>query len=334
MATIVCQGLESQQLCEPRTTLRLKLSSQKQQPFDFAFKSCFFDSNTNQSPLNKPKHSFSFLEAITSNTKNQNENRDQVYVHPLSKRSVSSLSEKSLKLCTENLGSETGTDIIEDDALLFSRDFNSLTDEEENSRFEVKRSVKSRSDSNFPPPLTTITGMESVQVRTHREDGRLILKAVKAPSPHSLFQTERSHGRLRLTMFKDSVFDSDKTEQETEEVDEVDEPEDEETSVDDDIDEDETTNQELVKEDQQEVVVVEEETQDITKEGRDEENYEDVKGKRKEVEGKMGMMEKYYRRRRGRCMEEETTSSSVGGGGEIGISIWEANIKPVWVATS
>lgn len=32
------------------------------------------------------------------------------YVHPLVKRSQSSLSEKSLEICTENLGSETGSD--------------------------------------------------------------------------------------------------------------------------------------------------------------------------------------------------------------------------------
>lgn len=34
------------------------------------------------------------------------------YVHPLVKRSTSALSEKSLKICTESLGSETGSDVF------------------------------------------------------------------------------------------------------------------------------------------------------------------------------------------------------------------------------
>jgi hypothetical protein len=52
-------------------------------------------------------------------------------------------------------------------------------------------------------------GSKSLQVRPHREDGRLIIRAVEAPSRHTCLHAERKDGRLRLSFVKDSssVFD-------------------------------------------------------------------------------------------------------------------------------
>lgn len=218
MATIVYQGLQScleSQVLEPRT-LRLRFCSPKphcSQPLELTFKSCFVDSNTKQledkchSQENSKKSadtgSWSFLEAIANGSQlgSSKEKINTTYVHPQVKRSMSSLSEKSLKLCTESLGSETGTDIIEDD-------MDSLSSSSSCS----PTGAKTASARNFPPPLTTISGLERLQVKPHREDGRLIVKATKSASTGSLFQAERSHGRLRLSFFYTPFFDSEEEE--------------------------------------------------------------------------------------------------------------------------
>lgn len=137
------------------------------------------------------------------------------YIHPLVKKSSMRLSEKSLELCTESLGSETGSDTSESSILslsLFdSRNGRSSPREERNSSsIPLMESRKSVSHRSFPPPLTTISGSNSLKVRPHREGGRLIIQATEAPSTHSYFQRERSHGRLRLSFWEniDYKFES------------------------------------------------------------------------------------------------------------------------------
>ncbi|KAJ7954922.1 Fantastic four-like protein [Quillaja saponaria] len=124
---------------------------------------------------------------------------------PLMKRSSMLLSERSLELCTENLGNETGTDITEDSidsfSSLDSKGGNFLTSKQPKPH-QVLEAKKSNS-KNFPPPLTTMRGSESLQVRPLREDGRLIMQAVKVPQSITCFQAERSHGRLRLSLVED-----------------------------------------------------------------------------------------------------------------------------------
>nr|AFK46160.1 unknown [Lotus japonicus] len=60
---------------------------------------------------------WSFLQALTKPTSSNcnKEEDDKVYVHPTVKRSSSLLSEKSLEMCTESLGSETGVENVEDE---------------------------------------------------------------------------------------------------------------------------------------------------------------------------------------------------------------------------
>ncbi|EEF45363.1 conserved hypothetical protein [Ricinus communis] len=239
MATIVCQGLQScleSQLVESRT-LRLRLSSPKphfSQSLELALKPCPLDCNTKEvrerrhhdedkqtssSSFQKPDMGgWSFLQALP-NTSKESMEKENVYVHPLIKRNSSMLSEKSLELCTENLGSESGTiDII--DNSIFSSSLSSLLSESEtgNSPTREQQQLQARQllgakkancIRSFPPPLTTISGSESLQVRPHREDGRLIIKAAKVPSRHSHFQADRSEGRLRLRFVEDSASNFD-----------------------------------------------------------------------------------------------------------------------------
>ncbi|XP_039048001.1 protein FANTASTIC FOUR 2-like [Hibiscus syriacus] len=146
---------------------------------------------------------WSFVKSPADNTEDSNSTpNDEVYVHPLVKRSTSMLSERSLEMCTESLGSETGSDVSEsiDDISLLSLEnvvYNSKPRESSAARMKTSR-VKS-----FPPPLTSISGSNGVKVKSRREGGRLVLEAVTSPPCNSYFHTERSEGRLRLSLFKD-----------------------------------------------------------------------------------------------------------------------------------
>nr|GMD77354.1 protein FANTASTIC FOUR 3-like [Ipomoea batatas] len=139
--------------------------------------------------------------------------KEAAYVHPLARSASSSarLSEKSLALCTEALGSETGTDMIESSSGIFSSSAliaspaptSRLASPEPTSRQEESLTNRnSRNNNNFPPPLTTISGgANSLRVKPHREGGRLIIRAVETPSKRTYLQAERSNGRLRLSFF-------------------------------------------------------------------------------------------------------------------------------------
>ncbi|CAN0856642.1 Protein FANTASTIC FOUR 3 [Linum grandiflorum] len=195
MGTVVCQGLQScleSQIAESRT-LRLRLSAPKS---DSSGWGCLTD----------PTH---FIKP------------DSFFPQPSSKRSVSSsLSEKSLELCTENLGSETGADQQLSDYLFSSAAPSSegiigKANSDEKATVAViksktaarRRGCGSGSGNGFPPPLTTMRGPELIQVRPHREGGRLVMKAVKSQSPPSCFQAERIDSRLLLHVVVDHSVD-------------------------------------------------------------------------------------------------------------------------------
>ncbi|XP_031276632.1 protein FANTASTIC FOUR 3-like [Pistacia vera] len=326
MATIVCQGLQScleSPVLEPRT-LRLRLCSPKphlSQLHELTFKSCFIDSNTKQ--LEEKYHSqenghtisstadsgcWSSIQTISNGSQLGSSKENTTYVHPQVKRSMSALSEKSLKLCTESLGSETGTEIIEDNIFSLSSSSSSSGENYPNSSTREQQEplqlsvAKKASSRSFPPPLTTISGLESLQVRPHREDGRLIIKATKAPPTRSLFQAERSHGRLRLSLCTPFYHDSEECYQEEEIGNEyLDEVEDHEE--------------------------VEERELDLEKHEDEEENdaylEEDMNGSSLDVGVKIGM-EKFQRA--GRCKEGESENNK-------GLLNWE-NWESFWVATS
>ncbi|XP_027117489.1 protein FANTASTIC FOUR 2-like [Coffea arabica] len=236
-----------------------------------------------------------FLDNVSSAPKETME-KENVYVHPLTKQySSSRLSEKSLELCTENLGSETGSDIM-DISILSLSSSNSPTSSEDSwikqegklpQEAETSSKCKVNNSRNFPPPLTTISGSNSLQFRPHREDGRLVIHAVEAPLKHNYFQAERSHGRLRLSFLIDHAtkFASQLTRMEEDEVD-----------VSDDEDED---------------------CYQLEEEEDDEEGCNIF-----DVDVETGR-EKFHRLMTTRCNE--------GGHGNNGLCNWQ---EPVWVATS
>ncbi|RWW68824.1 hypothetical protein BHE74_00023632 [Ensete ventricosum] len=158
------------------------------------------------------------------------------YVHPLMRRSSSLLSQESLEMCTESLGSETG-----------SGDFSSFVDDldyccppkfdDEEKEVEMKcvceaqataivaggaevRAVE-RGESrprgkelttsvnyhcstgrprSFPPPLPSISRRNGpcLHMRPHRRDGRLVVEAVLVASRNYL-HAQRVDGRLLLS---------------------------------------------------------------------------------------------------------------------------------------
>ncbi|KAG5600968.1 hypothetical protein H5410_032338 [Solanum commersonii] len=111
------------------------------------------------------------------------------------------LNEHSLALCTENLGSETGTDQAIDNNI-FS--FSSREFKTEQSNYNKVMSYKNTQTSRkLPPLLTTLRGSNSLQCRPYREGGRLVIKAVETPQIRTYFHAERSNGRLRLCFLND-----------------------------------------------------------------------------------------------------------------------------------
>ncbi|XP_059632541.1 protein FANTASTIC FOUR 3-like [Cornus florida] len=211
MSTVVCQRLQScleSQLVETRT-LRLIVASPKVPHLEKTQTLCVGHDDKYTSSSNSDFGGWSSLQTLynTSQSPKQDLDRESSYVPPLQLNQPSfKLSDKSLDMCTENLGSETGTDIAESSSFSLSESDeesrNSPAREQLKSRQQqhVESSKKVINSRKFPPPLTTMSGL---QVRSHREGGRLVIEAVETPSRPSCFQAERSHGRLRLCFLKD-----------------------------------------------------------------------------------------------------------------------------------
>ncbi|XP_058748630.1 protein FANTASTIC FOUR 1-like [Vicia villosa] len=232
MSSSLCQGFQScleQGVMEPRVlTLKLAPPGSNISPSLDQEKPIIIINN--ECDKNDTNSSWSFLQNLTK-TENGN---NKVYVHPTVKRSASMLSEKSLEMCTESLGSETGSNAGEssDDLSLLSCDTrNNVTNNNNNRGSNMNNCVSRRVNraSNFPPPLTSITDFGGVHVRPHREGGRLILEAMASPSVSPYFHAERCDGRLRLSLVETVYdYDGDDEDYEEEEDDEVEDQEDQE----------------------------------------------------------------------------------------------------------
>jgi hypothetical protein len=198
---------------------------------DLPFKSCFRDSNmikthhheenihkTETFQTKSNNGGWNFLDALSNMSQNtsKKETTTTTYVHPQQKRSSLILSPKSLELCTENLGNESGTDIVENDMLL---SLMGTSEEKKQPCRQVLGATKKVKTQNFPPPLTTIRGSESLRVRPHREDGRLVIEVTKVPPSTSCFQADRSNGRLRLCFLTNQTTSFGPEEEQEEDVD-------------------------------------------------------------------------------------------------------------------
>lgn len=169
-----------------------------------------------------------------------NSSAPTTYVHPLVKRSKSLLSEKSLRICTESLGSESGSDGSSlSDGLVHSPIQRSEDQEEIKQETKLQDAEKgldaeNQNDSitqklpvrSFPPPLPSLSLHDgpNLYIRPHRKDGRLLLEEVPVSS-YNCFHTQRQGGRLVLTSVNTPPTDE---KQETEEIDDHSEEEEEE----------------------------------------------------------------------------------------------------------
>ncbi|KAK8614641.1 hypothetical protein V6N13_068438 [Hibiscus sabdariffa] len=212
MSSSVCQGFQSWlelRHIESRS-LRLKLAPPKTilppssiAPPTESYTQVKDAIDDNCKPIGKQNvdtGGWSFLQSLANaNANDSNPDRnDKVYVHPLVKRSASSLSETSLEMCTESLGSETGSEVSD------SIDHISLLSLENGVYSSTSRRKKTSRVNSFPPPLTSLSGSNGIKVKSHREGGRLVLQAVTIPACTPYFHRERSEGRLRLSLLKDA----------------------------------------------------------------------------------------------------------------------------------
>lgn len=225
-----CPGLQSclEPVClvEPRV-LRLKLAPSKSNTSSSSTTCKPFVANSDrdmENTKNADTGGWSFLQCIANNTsQTATEENDKVYVPPNFKSSSSMLSEKSLEMCTESLGSETGSEGSESSD---GTGFLPLENVDCETRAAPKlRETRTTSRTlSFPPPLSSIRGSNTVRVRPHREGGRLVLEAVTVSSCHVHLHAERTDGRLRLHLMKDNSpnnFDNEEQEAEAEYGEEV-----------------------------------------------------------------------------------------------------------------
>lgn len=198
------------------------------------------------------------------------------YVHPLLRRSSSMLSQKSMDVCTESLGSETGSndyycewseypDSDDEDAEDDEEDSIHIEDEGEyfceyyslsgKKRKELASvnyhcSVGKKSPARaFPPPLPSISRRDGpcLHMKPERKDGRLVVQAVPVPSQNYL-HCQREEGRLLLTfiepafeeIYPEEVRDcpADQELEESELSCDEDEEEEEQTEDEDDVEDD------------------------------------------------------------------------------------------------
>ncbi|KAI6695587.1 hypothetical protein NL676_023297 [Syzygium grande] len=265
MSSSVCQGLQScleSRRVEPRV-LRLKLAPRIPSTDSDATAKMKVAAVAEAQP-GADAADWSFLHAFANAEEKGEGEQGAVYVHPLVKCSSSFLSDRSLEMCTESLGSETGSDVSNGDAPLLSP--GGGRDGYHRPAIQPARKKPSQSRS-FPPPLTSVSGSMGVEVRSRREGGRrLVVEAVVVSSPCNFFQVERSHGRLRVRFSEES--DAPETEAEEEEDDEDEEEEEVEAESDEAEEEEE-----------------EEEEENVTLEGEDF-DYEEFEKEEEEAEGK------------------------------------------------
>lgn len=205
------------------------------------------------------------------NDDNEGESKQTPYIHPLVKRS-SSLSEKSLEICTESLGSETGSDgfssyppseagdVDEEKQQQSQQQQQSYNDNNNNNssfmeedlgiisvnyNYNNRKLMQSRS---FPPPLPSLAAREdgaSLHMNCHRHNGRLVLEAVSVPS-QNYFHAQRQDGRLLLTLINnpsspncDEMEEEDEVEEYARVFDNIEEEIEDEIMQDEDGDDDE-----------------------------------------------------------------------------------------------
>ncbi|XP_019703821.1 uncharacterized protein [Elaeis guineensis] len=144
----------------------------------------------------------------------------------LGARGLHELDHGNLRLCTENLGSESC-----DDGGMGIDEIGGWTPEEDDRRLEARpwgrrrRPRRWRAEAKFPPPLPWLVGRDGRRsrfMRVVREDGRVVLTEVRIERPEVL-RASRRDGRLRLELVGDpnlQVMISNPEQEEEEEIEE------------------------------------------------------------------------------------------------------------------
>uniref|UniRef100_A0A7N0VJE5 FAF domain-containing protein n=1 Tax=Kalanchoe fedtschenkoi TaxID=63787 RepID=A0A7N0VJE5_KALFE len=158
----------------------------------------------------------------------KNDSLPPPYVHPLVRRSASALSGKSLEICTESLGSETGSDVFSSFSASETGDEDKEQADKQQQPLPVDEKLqpqaagseeihvvkynscgyhnkKSYGPRSFPPPLPSLSRCDGASLHMHsrRENGRLILAAVSVPTQNN-FHAQRQDGRLLLTFVNEN----------------------------------------------------------------------------------------------------------------------------------
>ncbi|KAL6581777.1 hypothetical protein OROMI_005791 [Orobanche minor] len=206
MSTIVYQNLVSSCFEYPHTettittTLKLKVA-----PPSVALDLLKKQGTDIDHSANLEFENWGFLQTVPKESGDNYKESNQTNPWVDKKAQFSSLSQESLELCTENLGSETGSDntITDGGGAIFPYPSPPLVvPRSEYSTSPTYPNRKAASNygetKNFPPPLTTMSGGSSLKVRRHREEGRLTVEVVEAPFRNPYLKAERSDGRLRL----------------------------------------------------------------------------------------------------------------------------------------
>ncbi|XP_044505250.1 protein FAF-like, chloroplastic [Mangifera indica] len=178
---------------------------------------------------------------ILQKAQDANKSLPPPYVHPLVKRSASSLSEKSLQICTESLGSETGSDGFssypssetgdtDDDKEMDQEEALQQTQpqqQQEEERMTESIYVEAEIDTvpkykyqkspqrSFPPPISSLSCHDgaSIRMQSRRDNGRLVLEAVSVSSANN-FRAQRHDGRLVLTFVNATEMEDEEEEEE------------------------------------------------------------------------------------------------------------------------
>lgn len=156
-------------------------------------------------------------------------------------RGLHDLDHGKLRLCTENLGSESC-----DDGGVGLDEIGGRTTEEHDRRLEArpwgwKRPRRWRAEAKFPPPLPWLAGRDGRRsrfMRVVREDGRIVLTEVQIERPE-VFRASRRDGRLRLEFVGDPNLQAMISNLEEEEEEEIGEDREEAAVAEDDEKEEE-----------------------------------------------------------------------------------------------
>ncbi|KAL9285499.1 Protein FANTASTIC FOUR 1 [Arabidopsis thaliana] len=140
----------------------------------------------------------------------EDDTKKTAYVYPIEKRSVAKL---SLEMCTESLGTENGSDSGDEMSLLALEATNISKSPRLTTKPQKETSFMTRENS-FPPPLNSVNGFNnSRMVKSYKEDGRLVVQAIRVCSPPRCFVSERREGRLRLCLSQNSLNSQDAEEE-------------------------------------------------------------------------------------------------------------------------